>query len=63
MTDEEKLEEMVDQMYKDYIQGGFDFNTNDTFDMVFKKIFSDAVYATLNILDNQQQEKEEECIT
>lgn len=63
MTDEEKLEEMVEDMYQNYIHGGFDFNTNDTFDIIFKRIFSDAVHATLNVLESQQKEKEEECIT
>jgi len=60
MTDEEKLKEMIEDMYQRYIQGGFDFSTSDTFDMIFKRIFSDAVIETLKVLESQQ---EEECTT
>jgi len=52
MNDE--MYEMIDEMYQDYIKDGFDFNTSDTFDEIFKRIFTDAVTLTLKVLDEEE---------
>jgi len=55
MSDEEQLEEMINNMYADYTEEGFDFSTSDTFDEIFKRIFTDAVNMTLKILEESEE--------
>ena len=57
MTEEEELNNMIEGLYQDYIQDGFDFDTQMTFDEVFRKIFSDAVACTLKVLEDDEKEE------
>lgn len=50
---EDEIHEMIDKMYQKYIENGFDFSTSDTFDEIFKRIFTDAVINTLKVLDEE----------
>ena len=60
MNDEEDLEEMIAELYESYVEEGFDFNTSDTFDAIFKRIFSDAVKMTLEVLESQEEKESQE---
>jgi hypothetical protein len=55
MSKEEQLLEMIDEMFSNYMDGGFDFNSDMTFTEVFKQIFSDAVKATIDILEQSSE--------
>lgn len=60
MTEQEELEEMINDMFESYLEGGFDFNSDMTFTEVFKQVFNDAVRMTMDILENAEIEDEEE---
>ena len=55
MSEEEELNEMISDLYNEYISGGFDFSSSDTFDEVFKRIFTDAVNITLKVLEEKEE--------
>ena len=58
MSEEEQLLKMIEEMYKEYIEGGFDFSTSDTFDEIFKRIFTDAVQMTIAIFEQEDETEE-----
>ena len=60
MSEEEQLDEMVDEMFESYCEGGFDFDTDQSLNDIFKMIFNDAVRMTLSVLESQEEEEHEE---
>jgi len=48
------VEEMASEMFDEYCDGGFDFNTGMTFDEIFRKIFVDAVKATVSVYEPEE---------
>lgn len=58
--DEAQLSEMIDEMFEQYMEDGFDFNTEQSFGEVFKDIFSDAVRMTIEVLEASEEEGEPE---
>jgi len=56
MTEEDQINQMIDEMFEEYIEGGFDFSSSQTFDEVFKMIFVDAVMMTINNLEAAEEE-------
>lgn len=60
MSNEEQLDEMLDEMFETYCDGGFDFDTDQSLNDIFKMIFDDAVRMTLSILEGQEEEAQEE---
>jgi hypothetical protein len=56
LSDEEKLSAMIGDMFETYIEGGFDFNTDQSLNDIFLMIFSDAVQMTLNVLEGDDEE-------
>jgi len=59
MTDEITVEYMASEMYDEYCEGGFDFDTGMTFDDIFRKIFVDAVTLTVSVYEPDEEESEE----
>ena len=55
VSEEEQLDELVENLYEEYQRDGFDLNTDMTFDEVFKKIFGDAVGITIDILEKAEE--------
>jgi len=60
MTDKdtENLENLVEDMFSTYTEGGFDFNTDQSLNDIFFMIFSDAVQMTLNVLEEGSETEE-----
>jgi len=58
MSEEEQVLEMIEEMYEEYIEGGFDFSTSDTFDEIFKRIFTDAVQMTIAVFEQEDETEE-----
>jgi len=58
--DEAQLNEMIEDMFEEYMSDGFDFNTEQSFGEVFKDIFSDAVRMTIEVLEASDEEDEDE---
>ena len=54
------MKEMIDEMFEEYLEGGFDFTTEQSLEEIFKGIFSDAVAMTIDILESAETEDEEE---
>jgi len=54
MSEEEQFDNMIEDMFKEYCKDGFDFNTEQSLHDIFKKIFRDAVMATLNTLEEPE---------
>jgi hypothetical protein len=57
---EEQLAEMIEEMYEEYTESGFDFTTEQSLDEIFKGIFTDAVNMTVAVLDSLEEEEDEE---
>jgi len=57
---EEKLDELVEDMFETYIEDGFDFNTDQSLNDIFFMIFNDAVQMTLKVLEENSEEEETE---
>lgn len=55
---EEQMKEMIDDMFEEYLEGGFDFTTEQSLEEIFKGIFSDAVSMTIEILESADNEEE-----
>jgi len=55
---EEKLDELVEDMFETYIEDGFDFNTDQSLNDIFFMIFNDAVQMTLKVLEENSEEEE-----
>lgn len=53
------VEDMASEMYDEYCDGGFDFDTGMTFDEIFRRIFVDAVTATVAVYEPEEEESEE----
>ena len=60
MSEEEQMEEIIDGLYDEYVEEGFDFNTSQSLDDIFRMIFKDAFMAAVNIYESQEEESEEE---
>ena len=58
MSEEEQLSEMIDEMFEDYMNGGFDFNSDMSFTEVFKQVFTDAVNMTITVLEGAEKQEE-----
>lgn len=58
MSEEEQMEAMIDEMFEEYAEGGFDLTTDQSLNDVFKMIFSDAVHMTISVLESADQEEE-----
>ena len=56
MSDEEQLSEMIDEMFDGYIEDGFDFNSSQSLEDIFRNIFTDAVHMTVGILEGDEEE-------
>jgi len=56
MSDEEQLSEMIDEMFDGYIKDGFDFNSSQSLEDIFRNIFTDAVHMTVAILEGDEEE-------
>jgi len=56
MSDEEQLSEMIDEMFDGYIEDGFDFNSSQSLEDIFRNIFTDAVHMTVAILEGDEEE-------
>jgi hypothetical protein len=59
MEKKEELDQMIEEMFEDYMSKGFDFNSDMSFTEVFKKIYSDAVNMTIEILENIDDDDDE----
>ena len=59
MSEEEQMEEIIDNMYDEYVEGGFDFTTSQSLDDIFRMIFKDAFMAAVNIYESQEEGEEE----
>jgi len=57
---EDQMKEMIDEMFEEYLEGGFDFTTEQSLEEIFKGIFSDAVAMTIDILESAETEDEVE---
>lgn len=57
MSDEEQLSEMIDEMFDGYIEDGFDFNSSQSLEDIFRNIFTDAVHMTVAILEGDEEEE------
>jgi len=53
------VEEMASEMFDEYCDSGFDFDTGMTFDEIFRRIFIDAVTATVAVYEPEEEESEE----
>ena len=53
------LNDLANNMFDEYCEDGFDFNTSMTFDEIFRKIFTDAVGITIETYEKILQEEEE----
>jgi len=53
MTEEEELKVEVDQMFEEYLEGGFDFNSSQSLEDIFRKIFTDAVNLTIDVYEKE----------
>lgn len=62
LEDEENIElnNMIEDMFNEYMADGFDLNTDMTFDEIFKKVFSDAVLIAMDTFEEGQYEDLEE---
>lgn len=56
MNENEEFQNMIDEMFDEYIKDGFDFNSSMTFEEVFKTIFTDAITIAINTLDAESDE-------
>lgn len=61
MSEEEQMDQMIDEMFDDYIKDGFDFNTSQSLHDIFKGIFKDAVELTIAVFESAEDEEEEEA--
>jgi hypothetical protein len=52
---EETMDDILQSMYEEYIEGGFDFSTSDTFDEVFKRIFFAGAQAVVDMIEDEEQ--------
>jgi hypothetical protein len=52
------VEEMASTMFDEYCDGGFDFDTSMTFDEIFRKIYIDAVTATVAVYEPEEELEE-----
>jgi len=59
MSEEEQMEEIINGMYDEYVEGGFDFNTSQSLDDIFRMIFKDAFMAAVSIYESQEEEGED----
>jgi len=53
----EELDKLVEDMFDNYIEGGFDFNTSQSLHDIFKGIFKDAVKMTIDVYENEEDEE------
>lgn len=56
----EELNEMIAEMFDNYLEGGMDLDTEQSLQDVFFMIFSDAVNMTIAVLDAEEDEEESE---
>jgi hypothetical protein len=59
MSEEEQMEVIIDGLYDEYVEGGFDFTTSQSLDDIFRMIFKDAFMAAVNIYESQEEGEEE----
>ena len=57
MSEEEQMEAIIDGLYDEYVEGGFDFNTEQSLDDIFRMIFKDAFMAAVNIYESNEEEE------
>ena len=55
MTEEQEIDEMINSMFENYMEGGFDFNSDMSFTEVFKQIFVDAVNMTISVYESEEE--------
>jgi len=53
--EQQQLEQMVSEMFDEYMDGGFDFTTSQTLEDIFRQIFIDAVTMTVEIYENEEE--------
>jgi len=58
MSEEEQLDEMIQDMFEGYLDGGLDFTSSQSLEDIFKGIFSDAVKMTISVLEEDEDEEE-----
>jgi hypothetical protein len=54
-NEEETMDDILQSMYENYIEGGFDFATSDTFDEVFRRIFFAGAQAVIDMIEDEEQ--------
>ena len=58
MNEEDQLDEMIQDMFEGYLDGGLDFTSSQSLEDIFKGIFSDAVKMTISVLEEDEDEEE-----
>ena len=54
---EDEINEMITELFDEFMSDGFTFESSMTFDEVFKQIFSAAVLMTINVLEGEEEEQ------
>lgn len=55
MSEEEQLDEMIQEMFESYLEDGFDFTSSQSLEDIFRVIFSDAVRLTIKVLEEEEE--------
>jgi hypothetical protein len=53
-----EIEEVASNLFDEYCEDGFDFDTSMTFDEIFRKIFVDAVKITVDTYESEEEDEE-----
>jgi len=61
MNEEDQLDEMIQDMFEGYLDGGLDFTSSQSLEDIFKGIFSDAVKMTIDVLEEAEDDEEGEA--
>lgn len=59
INDKEEFQALVEEMFEEFMSGGFDFDSSMTFDEVFKQAFTAGVQMVLEDLEDENDESEE----
>jgi hypothetical protein len=54
-NEEVVMNDLIEELYQDYIEGGFDFSTDDSFDDVFKRLFFAGAEAVINMIEENEE--------
>jgi len=59
INNEDDFQLLVDEMFAEFMDGGFDFDSSMTFDEVFKQAFTAGIQMVLEDLEDEDEEEDE----